>query len=94
MPSKRGVETGEMCPQCGKPLVRNYSKKTHREFVGCSGFKEGCKYIKPGEGEEARAAAGRDGVQVSDVRQADAASAWARTGRSSAAAATPSARRR
>ncbi|HZY89887.1 MAG TPA: type I DNA topoisomerase, partial [Gemmataceae bacterium] len=47
MPSKRGVETGEMCPQCGKPLVVNYSKKTRREFVGCSGFKEGCKYIKP-----------------------------------------------
>jgi DNA topoisomerase-1 len=55
MPSLRGgVETGEMCPQCGKPLVRNYSKKTHRYFVGCSGFKEGCKYIKPEEGEEAR----------------------------------------
>ena len=23
-------ETGETCPQCGKPLVRNYSKKTRR----------------------------------------------------------------
>jgi DNA topoisomerase-1 len=56
MPSKRGVETGEMCPECGRPLVRNYSKKTHREFIGCSGFKEGCKYIKPGEGEAPRAA--------------------------------------
>jgi len=55
MPALRGgVETGETCPQCGKPLVRNYSKKTHRYFVGCSGFKEGCKYIKPEEGEEAR----------------------------------------
>jgi DNA topoisomerase-1 len=54
MPSKRGVETGEMCPKCGKPLVVNYSKKTRREFVGCSGFKEGCKYIKPAEGEEPR----------------------------------------
>ncbi len=55
MPSKRGVETGEMCPKCGKPLVVNYSKKTGREFIGCSGFKEGgCKYIKPGEGEAAR----------------------------------------
>jgi DNA topoisomerase-1 len=54
MPAKRGRETGEMCPKCGKPLVVNYSKKTGREFVGCSGFKEGCKYIKPGEGEEAR----------------------------------------
>jgi DNA topoisomerase-1 len=57
MPSLRGgVETGEMCPLCGKPLVRNYSKKTHRYFVGCSGFKDEppCKYIKPEEGEEAR----------------------------------------
>ncbi len=56
MPSQRGVETGEMCPQCGKPLVRNYSKKTHRYFVGCSGFKADppCKFIKPEEGEEAR----------------------------------------
>ncbi len=53
MPSKRGQETGEMCPKCGRPLVVNYSKKTRREFVGCSGFKEGCKYIKPGEGEDA-----------------------------------------
>jgi DNA topoisomerase-1 len=57
MPSKRGVETGEMCPKCGRPLVVNYSKKTRREFVGCSGFSDKenpCKYIKPGEGEEAR----------------------------------------
>ncbi len=54
MPSKRGQETGEKCPKCGRPLVLNYSKKTGNQFVGCSGFKEGCKYIKPGEGEEAR----------------------------------------
>jgi DNA topoisomerase-1 len=57
MPSKRGVETGEKCPKCGRPLVVNYSKKTRREFVGCSGFSDRenpCKYIKPAEGEEAR----------------------------------------
>jgi DNA topoisomerase-1 len=54
MPTQRGVETGEVCPQCGKALVRNYSKKTHRYFIGCSGFKEGCKFIKPEEGEDAR----------------------------------------
>jgi DNA topoisomerase-1 len=30
------------------------SRKTKKEFVGCSGWKEGCKYFKPGEGEEAR----------------------------------------
>jgi DNA topoisomerase-1 len=56
MPSHRGVETGEMCPLCGKPLVKNMSRKTKREFIGCSGWKEGCKYIKPAEGEEARPA--------------------------------------
>jgi DNA topoisomerase I len=54
MPSKRGAETGEMCPVCGRPLVMNYSNKTRRSFVGCSGWKEGCKYIKPGEGETPR----------------------------------------
>jgi DNA topoisomerase-1 len=54
MPSKRGVETGEKCPLCGRPLVINYSKKTKQQFIGCSGFKEGCKYIKPGEGEPPR----------------------------------------
>jgi DNA topoisomerase-1 len=53
MPSQRGRETGEMCPRCGRPLVENFSKKTGRNFIGCSGWKEGCKYIKPREGEEA-----------------------------------------
>lgn len=56
MPSKRGEETGEACPQCGRPLVRNFSKKLGREFIGCSGWKEGCKYIKPNEGEAPREA--------------------------------------
>ncbi len=54
MPSKRGQDTGEKCPLCGKPLVVNYSKKTRREFIGCSGYKEGCKFIKPVEGEAPR----------------------------------------
>jgi DNA topoisomerase I len=54
MPATRGQETGEMCPVCGRPLVKNYSKKTRRYFVGCSGWKEGCKYIKPAEGEPPR----------------------------------------
>jgi DNA topoisomerase-1 len=51
MPQTRGLETGEKCPQCARPLVALYSKKTEREFIGCSGYKEGCKYIKPREGE-------------------------------------------
>src|SRR6516162_6689319 len=54
MPTKRGRETGELRPKCNKPLVVNYRKKTGREFIGCSGFKEGCKFIKPGEGEPPR----------------------------------------
>jgi DNA topoisomerase-1 len=57
MPALRGgIETGEKCPQCGKALLRQYSKKTHRYFIGCSGYKDDppCKYIKPEEGEEAR----------------------------------------
>ncbi|MBX7104698.1 MAG: type I DNA topoisomerase [Gemmataceae bacterium] len=53
----RGSETGEKCPECGKPMVVKFSKKTGRSFVGCSGYLEGCKYIKPREGEEAKPAA-------------------------------------
>ena len=56
MEKQKGVETGEPCPRCGKPLVEQYSKKTGRKFVGCSGWKEGCSYIKPGEGEAERPA--------------------------------------
>ncbi len=51
MPAKRGEETGEPCPKCGKPLVIQYSRKGGRKFVGCSGWREGCKYIKPPEGQ-------------------------------------------
>jgi DNA topoisomerase-1 len=53
MTSDRNKETGEKCPECGRPLVIKYNKKG-RQFIGCSGYREGCKYIKPGEGEEAR----------------------------------------
>ncbi len=54
MPELRGKETGEVCPRCGRPLVIKYSKKTGNEFTGCSGYKEGCRYIKPGPGEPER----------------------------------------
>jgi DNA topoisomerase-1 len=50
----RGQDTGEKCPDCGKPLVVKFSKKTGKKFVGCSGYLEGCKYIKPSEGAAAR----------------------------------------
>jgi DNA topoisomerase I len=35
--------TGEMCPECGRPLVRRTGR--FGPFVGCSGYPE-CKYIK------------------------------------------------
>lgn len=57
MEKQKGVETGEACPKCGRPLVEMYSKKTGRKFVGCSGWKDKenpCGYIKPGEGEAER----------------------------------------
>jgi DNA topoisomerase-1 len=36
-------ETGEVCPDCGKPLVRRTGR--YGPFVGCSGYPD-CKYIK------------------------------------------------
>jgi DNA topoisomerase-1 len=35
--------TGEMCPECGRPLVRKNGR--FGPFVGCSGYPD-CKYIK------------------------------------------------
>lgn len=35
-------ETGQMCPECGKPLVYRYGK--FGKFIACSGYPE-CKYI-------------------------------------------------
>ena len=43
MEKKAPVETGEMCPQCGNPLVIKQSK--YGKFVACSNYPE-CKYIK------------------------------------------------
>ena len=34
------------CPQCGQALVKRFSPKTRRYFIGCSGFPR-CKYIEP-----------------------------------------------
>ncbi len=38
--------TGELCPQCGQPLIRRRSR--FGEFVGCSGFPS-CTYIQPSQ---------------------------------------------
>ncbi|OWK35942.1 type I DNA topoisomerase [Fimbriiglobus ruber] len=57
MPALRGIETGEKCPQCGRPLLQLFSAKTGKPFIGCSGYREDpkCTYIQPGEGETPRA---------------------------------------
>lgn len=43
MEKKAPEETGEMCPECGKPLV--IRKGRYGEFTACSNYPE-CKYIK------------------------------------------------
>jgi len=55
MEALKGVETGEKCPKCGKPLVKRYSKKTGTSFLGCSGYStKECDYTQPIGGEGAR----------------------------------------
>jgi DNA topoisomerase-1 len=47
MEAVRGIETGESCPRCGRPLVLRYSLKVKgNKFIGCSGWPD-CDYIKP-----------------------------------------------
>lgn len=46
MEKKAPEETGEMCPQCGNPLVIKQSR--YGKFVACSNYPE-CKYIKSNE---------------------------------------------
>ena len=55
MPAKKGVEIGENCPKCGRPLVEQYSRQTGNKFIGCSGWKDKekpCTYKRTIEGEE------------------------------------------
>ena len=49
MEKKVPQETGEVCPECGNPLV--VRKGRYGEFVACSNYPE-CKYIKKEEVEE------------------------------------------
>jgi DNA topoisomerase-1 len=44
LPAPQPEQTGEMCPLCGRPLVKKHGR--FGEFIGCSGFPE-CHYIKP-----------------------------------------------
>ena len=46
MEKKEAEETGEMCPECGSPLVKRQGR--YGEFVACSNYPE-CKYIKKSE---------------------------------------------
>ena len=46
MEKKEAEETGEICPECGAPLVIRTGK--YGEFTACSNYPT-CKYIKPKE---------------------------------------------
>ncbi len=48
MEKKEAEKTGEMCPECGNPLVIRRGR--YGEFVACSNYPE-CKYIKKSEKE-------------------------------------------
>ena len=48
MEKKKAEETGEICPNCGNPLV--IRKGRYGEFTACSNYPE-CKYIKKEEKE-------------------------------------------
>jgi DNA topoisomerase-1 len=55
MPAKKGVEIGENCPKCGRPLVEQYSRQTGGKFIGCAGWRDKekpCTYKRTLEGEE------------------------------------------
>ena len=49
MEKKPAEETGEMCPECGSPLVKRKGK--YGEFVACSNYPT-CKYIQKEEKHE------------------------------------------
>lgn len=46
MEKREDEETGEVCPNCGKPMVIKNGR--YGKFEACSGYPE-CKYIKPKE---------------------------------------------
>ena len=49
MEKKKDEETGDVCPNCGKPMVIKNGK--FGKFEACSGYPD-CKYIKPKEKKE------------------------------------------
>src|SRR6266849_5882689 len=58
---KGGVDTGQPCPDCGKPLVEKWGR--FGKFLACSSYPE-CKYTKPVTLGIACAEAGCDGQLV------------------------------
>jgi len=57
--------TGDLCPQCGRPLVTRQSRRG--PFVGCSGYPE-CRYIKNASAAASEAASeGGAGAQPEDL---------------------------
>ena len=64
MPSQKGIEIGEACPKCGKPLLAMFSRKTGAQFIGCSGWKDEenpCPYKRGEDGKESM------GPEVTDI---------------------------
>lgn len=51
MEKKEAEQTGENCPNCGKPMVIKMGR--FGKFEACSGYPE-CKYIKPKEKKEVK----------------------------------------
>ena len=49
--SRRGVETGEACPECGEPLKERWGR--FGKFIACSAYPE-CKYKNELPGNEQR----------------------------------------
>jgi DNA topoisomerase-1 len=38
-------QVGKDCPLCGKPLVKRFTKRGNRPFIGCSGYPK-CKHLE------------------------------------------------
>jgi DNA topoisomerase-1 len=65
MPSQKGIEIGEACPKCGRPLLAMFSRKTGNQFIGCSGWKDEenpCPYKRGEDGKESM------GPEVTDIQ--------------------------
>jgi DNA topoisomerase I len=64
MPSQKGIEIGEACPKCSRPLLAMFSRKTGNQFIGCSGWKDEespCPYKRGEDGKESM------GPEVTDI---------------------------